>query len=500
MSTNNIVNGVRIDTINNINYLKLIHDKLYVGLLSRNDVAWGNAVLIGIECPDDPSDVDSFITTNENLDLSAEEYYIKLFNEGGHDPSDTDSDFYGTHFWRILRINRKWILVENTSYVLTEDPSEWTKEESDKYLTFKDSRNISDDNYIVDIFDLSDTSIDPVRINDDAGTYIVVPIRKKNSDIEFYNANKLVYLSGSGGFNVDGFEDLVLLENSKDSSTIKVLNVSDSTLSKISSGELTLTGRKFDIVDSNSDGILIKNLTYDTIITTNDGIFLKFIYTTQQGDKVVLLTNSTYEITYQIYPDYSVDLLTEVINENYPPGIDSSYSVDNFIYESLFLIDDSIENGMNDIRFIATLGNITDINFASLANSQNRLIDSNNAQYVDDSVYVALAYSEANWNKIKEYNLNKLLINWTLTIPNGITDPDPSDSSENDLFYNSDPSEEQLKIFNGSSWVDIDNTVRQIGIFYINDDDPSDIFIDLIYLTNINKISITQDINAQLII
>ncbi len=588
MDAYNFVNGIRTDTVNDLNYTRLIHDGLYVGLLSRNVTAWGNCVLIGIEYPS--AEIVADIDPIENLDLSNltdEAYYVALFNTD-YDETDTmyTTTDYTVYLWKVLRINSKWILLENTS--ITVDLSTTAVSEGISYNDFRNNISIGNDNYVMNIYNL--TTVDDwanvatsTLLNTDY-TYI----RMKNSDLDFYDANKTVYLSPCGmGYPVTGFEDLVLLENSKDSTSIKIVNVPDSTIAKLTSGELNLTGRIFDVVDTQTDKILIKGLIYDTFISLNNNSLLKFVYPTQNGDKVVLATKDLYENIYQIYPDYTVNLLTEIINDNTPPGIDVTQCMDNYLYESLFLLATDINQGMDDLNFINTIGAITDVNFVSLANERNRLYSGANGFVLDNSVFIGTSYGVggANWPDIKEYNLNKLLLNWTMNVTNSATAP--ASPTVNDLWYDTtnsvlrihtevmtdssdasyvDESESLIAIATGDwttniqagdvitvsgcedgggannqsyivdtidydssvvghtaiyvtdntgmtdeildadpdetieVWREIPNDVRQIAVFYMSDFGGPAEFIDLIYLANINKISVTNDINIQLII
>ena len=503
MDAYKFINGVRTDTVNDLNYTRLIHDKLYVGLLSRNTEAWGTSVLFGFEYPTAEL---ADLTAIENIDLNIDAndgetvaYYVALFN------SDADATYtlYTNpatsnycNLWKVYRINNKWMLTNNQGTYI--DYSAKTVSDGDQYSDYRNSINISDGNYFVNLYKVTFTDATLVTVSTAVlQNTAIIPIRSKNSDLDFYDANKTVYLSPSGmGYPIDDFQDLVLLENSKDSTTIKLVNVPDSTIAKLNSGELNLTGRIFDVVDTTADKIIIKGLVYDTFITLDDNSFLKFIYPTQNGDKVVLGTIDVYENIYQIYPDYTVNLLTEIINDNVPPGIDVTQAMDNYLYESLFLLTDNVNNGMDDLEFIDEFGEITDVNFVSLANDRNRLYSGANGYILDNSVFIGSDYgvAGANWDDIKEYNLNKLLLNWNLTV---VTGAEPAHVA-NKLWY--DGVNELLKISISSAWVTIPNDVRQIAVFYIDDYGGADEFIDLIYITNINKVSITDDMNIQLII
>jgi len=678
MEAYKFINGIRTDTVNDLNYTRLIHDKLHVGLLSRNTESWGSCVMTGIEYPSD--DV-AELTGLENVDIGAlvsdERYYVALFSSDYNTTysiyTNEDDDYY-VNLWEVKRVNNKWLMFSNQCIYI--DSADGSVSSGDNYNDYRNSINVSDSNYVMNLYKITfdddtltnanitiltdasvastvvvtgDDAIITIAADDWSSDLVVgdmftiagsvgcdssqivkdidydvttgsattitcegkvglvaetlsevdetftafsitttaelintndyITIRYKNSDLDFYDANKTVYLSASGmGYPIDDFQDLVLLENSKDSTTIKLVNVPDSTIAKLNSGELNLTGRMFDVVDSQTDVVILKGLTYEASITLDDTAFLKFVYPTQNGNKVILATIDIYENYYQIYPDYTVNLLTEIISDNTPPGIDVTQAMDNYLLESLFLLTDDITNGMNDLEFITELGAISDVNFVSLANERNRLYSGANGFILDNSVYMGSIYGVdgVNWGDIKEYNLNKLLLNWSLTVENSATAP--TSPTENDLWY--DTNDSTLKIFtetltdaevdsaitasthilriededwstnilagdtivlSGTTsndgiyvvstctadspdtiivvddaindfvgdetldavdetlevWKPIDNDVRQIAIFYINTDDS---ITDLIYLANINKISIIDDMNIQLII
>lgn len=597
MDTYKFINGVRTDTINDLNYTRLIHDNLYVGLLSRNSETWGTTVLFGIEYPTaELADLTAIENINLNIvsgESDTEAYYLALFNSDSGDDTIYTNTTTGVNvnLWKVYRINNKWVMTSNQGIYV--DSVTKAVSDGDTYNDYRNSVNISNANYFINLYkvtfddddlDVVSTGTPPELLNTD-----IITIRCKNSDLDFYDANKTVYLSPSGmGYPIDEFQDLVLLENSKDSATIKLVNVTDSTIAKLNSGELNLTGRIFDVVDTSTNKIIIKGLVYDTFITLDDNSFLKFVYPTQNGDKVVLATIDVYENIHQIYPDYTVNLLTEIINDNTPPGIDVTQAMDNYLYESLFLLTDDINNGMDDLEFINTFGSVSDVNFVSLANERNRLYSGVNGFILDNSIFIGKEYGVdgVNWDYIKEYNLNKLLLNWTLSVESSATQPTPSGSTVNDLWY--DSTNDLLKICSAvttltddddtstitattgtiliknndwsssltdgdlitmdgcaesgnnntftidtitsdatdttiivtdetgmvdetldadpdetivvATWDTIPNDIRQIAVFYINDYDGVDEFIDLIYITNINKVSITDDIQIQLII
>jgi len=493
------LNGLRVDNINNLNYLKLIKDNLQLGLLNRADSAWGTSVLIGISLDNLSETVLDGISNIKLNDDPSEEYYVKLYNEGGEDldasEHQSETPNTGCHLWKIIKINDKWMLIENTSTDVTgvDDYEEST------YTNFL--QNISVASYTVDIYQYTGTftKLNFDDLQAEGSKMLIVPIRYRNPDLDFYNVNKEVYLASSGmNTSFEGFEELILLENSQDYTSIKIVNVPDSIIAQIENGTISLEGRRFDVMDSNSNKILLKGIMFDTIISFNDVKLLKFIYPTQRGDKVVLATNNVYDNIYCVYPDYTVDLLTEMINDNLPPGIDMALTIDNSVIDSLFIPDASEETfdytHFNHWDFISDSRNTVTVYFCSLANEKNRLIDGTNGFYLDDSVYVALPYSVANWDKIKESNLNNLLINIDFSVIESATEPDASESSEFDIW--NDPSE-GLKMYNGvDTWVPLTNMdIRQIALFYINGTDR-----DLIYVSNINKIVIDGTLNIQIII
>jgi len=481
LNNQTFVNGTRIDSINNLNYLKLIQSNLYIGFLNRANTSWGSCVLIGIDTATLVSDE---LLTYVNKDVSGEELYAKLFNENGTDDvAQTPND--DSHLWKILRINSKWMLIENLSTDVTVDFPDGVS-----YTDFSKNLIVSDDSYVVDIYKY-DAGF--TKINFDDPDDLILPIRYKNSDSHFYYANKTVHLSSSGTTNpVYGFENLTLLENSKDNTSIKIVDVPDSIFSQINQGSINIQNRRFDVVDSTSNAVLIRNITYDTVIDFNDVKMLKFYYSTQKGEKVLLATNNVYENVYEIYPDYVIDLLTEMVNDNSPPGIDYTYTVDNFMLDSLFIptsAEDTFDyTNFHHWDFIESCK--ATVYFSSLANESNRTISGTNGMYIDDSVYTALAYGNGStWGAIKENNLNKLLLNFNLFIPEN----EPLAPDEFDLWIDSGT----LKMWNGTdAWITLTDTdIRQIGVFYINGSDR-----DLIYLTNINKIAPAGNMNIQIIL
>lgn len=583
MNNNLFVNGFRTDTINNLNYLKLIQDSLYIGFLGRNNIAWGDAVLAGIEI--DSTDLSTYILpagATANADYSNSFYYITLFNTD-------ETDEYTNKYWKVFRINEKWVLFGNKYYtisdktlalkngssvdsslkklivkdddistelvvgqqfILTDNtaPSDnsgtytvssitltgtdtiiivdeaipatevfsagdatieynlatQSTSEVGKYLNYVSSLNLEPTSMYISYYSIATPAIIEKLNYPDPSEAFYIPIRTKNSDKEFYNANKTVYLSSSGMITpVEGFDSLILLENSKDPATIKIINLPEETISKIETEISNLKGRRFDVIDKESDKILIKGIVYNELITLGNTSILKFTYPTQKGDKAVLVTTNVYEDLYSIFPDLTVDLVTETVNDNMAAGLDIAYLVDNFIYESLFLEETvGAPISISDLDFIKNAGNITPVYFASLANENNRQMDGYTGQFIDDSIYIAKEYSAGNWNDIKEYNLNKLYLSFKLEITTGAADP--VSGTDYELFYNT--TDEQLKYWIGSAWVNISNEIRQIAVFYINKgaltlpSEISDDFVDLVYLTNINKIKLIDTTNIQLII
>lgn len=452
MLNTNLVNGIRTDNINNLNYLRLIKDNLYIGFLNRSKTAWGTAILIGI----DTSAISAIpeFTALINKDLSGLDIYVKLFNEGG---IDTNGNIVTTcHIWKVLRINEKWILIENeTTSTIGSHPANTYTEYVKEYLS---------QTYMIDLYSESGGTF--TKINFTAPDHLRINIRYKNPDLDFYNSNKSVYLSSSGMTTAfEGFEDLLLLENSKDNTSIKILNVPDSIFAKIENGTINLSGRRFDAIDSNSNTTYLKGILFDTIVNFNDVKILKFSYPTQKGTKVILATNNIYENTYEIYPDYAIDLITEMINDNLPPGLDMTYVLDNYVYDSLFIPQSTDETfdytHLQHWDFIETCQ--PTVYFASLANESNRTISAVNGEYLDDSVYVVKAasgISDDDWEIVKKNNLNKLLLNYELPITRDTTAP--GTPANFDLWY--DTTNNLLKMYGSIVYINDDNTSSIVAL------------------------------------
>lgn len=473
------VNGTRIDSINYLNYLKLIHDKLYIGFLNRSETAWGNAVLIGI----DTSALSNELDTLKNIDLYGSHYYIKLFSE----TTDTAGVLDETcHLWKLLRINDKWALIENiTEWIDYNDgTSDFDCIGDISYTDYV--KNLSIGSYFVDIYELtlggtpgSGTLADPYNATGSAKTNyaagdLEIPIRFKNIDSDFYNANRNVYLASSGMTTaVSGFEDLIMIQNSRDNSSIKIVNVPNSLFTQIANKTINMDGRKFDVMDSLNNSIIIKGISFNSYVEFNDVKMLKFTCSTSKGDKIVLATNNIYDTVYEIYPDYTVDLLTEMINDNLPPGIDYSYVIDNYITESLFIPDTEETFDYTNFVHWDFIKNCTCTPyFASLANETNRLISGSNGFYLDNSVYVAKDYDNGNnWDVIKENNLNKLLLTFDLDIVSSAVAPiAPADF---DRWYDTNPGQEVLKMYQIKEYTGI-TSISTPDTIVINGQDLTD--------------------------
>jgi len=497
MSSDLIVNGFRIDEMNNLNYTKLISDNLYIGFLNRNNIPWGDAVLFGISFNSSLL-IDAITELIPNEEMSGENIYATLYQEGQTAAGTVSSS---TIFWKLRRVNYKWVLVESKSYKIVGSAMVLnTSATTTKYLDYVQFQNLSDSTMFIQLWDMT-TPASPVWLTQVGSVQKPLGIRVKNMDLDFYNSNKKVNIVSSGsGAPIDGFDGLYILENSKDSTSIKIVGVPETTIALITNGTIQLVGRYFDVIDAFSGKILIKNILFDEWIELQNITCLKFSYPTQLGEKVVLVTTNMYEGVFQVYPDFSIDLVTELVNDNMPPGLDITYMIDNFVLDSLFLKDyDGDGNGLNDLNFIKNhqINPTTQVKFVSLANSVNSIIDNISGEYLDNSVYVGFANtSTANWNSIKEYNLNKLFLTYELVVSVGSSLP--GSGTAGDLFYLN--TIKKLYIYESSTWVEISNEVRQIAIFYIENKDTVDEFIDLVYINNINKINIMDSLTIQLVI
>ncbi len=142
------VNGFRIDTINNINYINSIKDKLSFGILSRNDQEWGNSCLIALG-----EQTSSPITYDINITDNIEDYRV-CFKD---DPAEANESYEIRKQSKILSdIDEDRLNCINDDYVLINNS---TIEDSEVKFRQKLNEYLDADEIILNIYHIDDDTI-----------------------------------------------------------------------------------------------------------------------------------------------------------------------------------------------------------------------------------------------------------------------------------------------------------------------------------------------------
>jgi len=487
------VNGFRIDTINNINYIDSIKDKLSFGVLSRNDQEWGSSCLIALG-----EQIQSDIT---NISESTDDYRV-CFKENPEDATESyeirkqSKTLSGADEDRLNCINDDYILINNSTI---EDSNIKFKQKLNEYL---DAGEI-----ILNVYHL-----------DDATSFNSYKVKKtSNQEEQYYNHKDQVVSLISQSLipqpNLTGFLNLInqnmyLIKNSSHlDGAQKLISEGISLGIEFIKNNPTFNPmtERFELVDANGH-IIINNLSILEFPKTDGENIITLQYPIQSGEfRSIGISQEINLDSFMIFDDDRFDNNLNIDETIKPALLEFDYMSDGKIDKSLFLSDLEIAliDNADDTNLIEDITIGADIpidQYGYFAYAKLKSVDDTRYDMIPGYFTATIMDPNEPTNTIdywvtsdteraKKYGFNKMLLSFQLTMLKVAYIADVVDGIPGRLYY---ASEGLHYCVAADNMVKIDDTFRQLAIFHnVSSEDKR-----LIYLTNtINKIEGTLTFN-----